>query len=207
MGKSSNWYRRHTNDAYVKKAKAEGKRSRAAFKLTEIMSKHDLLPGSDAVIVDLGCAPGSWCQELAAGKGEKGMVIGVDVLPMEPLSGVQFIQLDFSASASRQKLEEVLSGRKAHLVVSDMAPEMSGNKLVDQASMINLNEITFDFAVNHLRDDGNFLLKTFMGDGFDTFRRDLTGFFRKVKVIKPAASRSASSEIFLLAKSFCGRGK
>ncbi len=205
MGKSSSWYRQHANDAYVKKAKAEGKRSRATFKLTEIMDKYSLCLKKGAVVVDLGCAPGSWCQELSVRKREGGAIIGVDVLPMKPVSGVQFIQADFSASETQRKLEEVLSGAKTDIVLSDMAPEMSGNKLVDQTGMINLNELTLDFTVNHLRRGGDLLLKTFMGEGFNTFRRKLTGCFKTVKVIKPAASRRTSSEMFLLAMNFNGR--
>jgi len=200
--KSSAWFQRHANDPHVKRAQREGKRSRAAFKLSEILERYELLNGRDTVVVDLGCAPGSWCQELTCYCGDGGMVIGVDLLEMRPLPGVRFLQMDFSDMAAHGALEEVLEGRRVDMVVSDMAPELSGNKVVDQARIINLNEMTLGFAVNHLREGGHLLLKTFMGEGFDTFRKELMGWFSSVKTVKPAASRKSSSEIYLLGQAF-----
>lgn len=200
--KTSAWYQRHANDPHVKRAQAEGLRSRAAFKLTEVLDKHQLRIRRDAVIVDLGCAPGSWCEELARRVGETGLVIGVDLLEMQPVSGVRFIQGDFTEAETLAVLAEAVGERRVDMVVSDMAPEMSGNKLVDQARTIGLNDETLGFAVNHLREGGNLLLKTFMGDGFDAFRKEMNGWFASVKVVKPAASRKSSSEIYLLGTGF-----
>ncbi len=200
--KTSAWYHRHANDPHVKRAQKEGKRSRAAFKLTEILEQHALVIKKNAVIVDLGCAPGSWSVELARRVGPGGLVIGIDLLPLKPISGVTLIQADFDSPEGQQQLAEALQGRAVDLVVSDMAPEMSGNKLVDQMRMIGLNEMTLHFARQYLCNGGDILMKTFMGEGYDAFRRDLGSSFRKIKNIKPAASRKSSSEFFLLGKSF-----
>ncbi len=200
--KTSAWFHRHVHDLHVRRAQAEGKRSRAVFKLTEILRKYKLLEKKANVIIDLGCAPGSWSTELAPYAGEGGLVIGVDTLGMQPVGGVHVIRGDFTGSDTLARMEAVLAGRRVDLVVSDMAPEMSGHKLVDQARMMGLNEATLDFAVNHLRPGGHLLLKTFMGGGFDSFRRDMAGWFEDVKIVKPAASRKSSSEIYLLGKGF-----
>jgi len=202
--KTSAWYQRHANDPHVKRAQREGKRSRAAFKLTEILDnqKHDLKVKSNTVVVDLGCAPGSWSVELAKLVGSEGLVIGIDLLPVNPISGVSLIEADFDSPAGQQALADALQGRAIDLVVSDMAPEMSGNKLVDQMRMIGLNEMTLHFAQQYLRPGGDILMKTFMGEGYDVFRRDMGQSFQKIKNIKPAASRKTSSEFFLLGKSF-----
>jgi len=202
--KTSAWFHRHANDAFVKKAQVEGKRSRAAFKLTEILDKHGIQLKADAVVVDLGCAPGSWSSEMAQRIGPEGLVVGIDLLELQPIRGVQLIQADFDSPAGLAQIDAVLQGRKANMVISDMAPEMSGNKLVDQARMMHLNDMTLTFAINHLRQGGNLLLKTFMGDGFDAFRKELSGWFSKVKIVKPAASRKTSAEMFLLAEEFRG---
>ncbi len=200
--KTSAWYQRHVNDPHVRRARAEGKRSRAAFKLTEILNKYNLLERQIHVVVDLGCAPGSWSVELARLIGESGLVVGVDLLEMTPAPGVRFIRGDFTARDTQAELEAALAGRKADMVVSDMAPEMSGNKVVDQARIIGLNDATLSFSVNHLRPGGHLLLKTFMGEGFDAFRREMQGWFARVRVVKPAASRKTSSEIYLLGEGF-----
>lgn len=200
--KTSAWFRRHVHDPHVKRAEAEGRRSRAAFKLKEIMDRHGLHLKPDAVVVDLGCAPGSWCEEVAHRLGKNGLLIGIDLLPVKPIAGATLIQADIASGAGLQAVEAALQGRAVDLVLSDMAPEMSGNKLVDQARMMELNELTLNFAVNHLREGGHMLLKSFMGEGFDTFRRELTGWFRSVRSVKPAASRKESSELFLLAREF-----
>jgi len=200
--KTSAWFQRHVNDPHVRRARVEGKRSRAAFKLTEILDKHHLLPRKAHVMIDLGCAPGSWCTELVARVGDNGLVIGVDMLDMRPVAGVHFVRGDFTTRETLSRVDALLDGRRVDMVVSDMAPEMSGHKLVDQARMIGLNEATLDFAVNHLRPGGHLLLKTFMGEGFDIFRRELAGWFCSVKIIKPAASRKSSSEIYLLGQGY-----
>ena len=200
--KTSAWYQRHANDPHVKRAQREGKRSRAAFKLTEIIDKHQLNIRRDSVIVDLGCAPGSWSVELASRIGPEGLVIGIDLLPLQPISGVCLIQADFDSPEGQQALQEALGGRPVDLVVSDMAPELSGDKLVDQMRMIRLNEMTLHFARQYLRAGGNVLMKTFMGEGYDAFRRDLGSSFKTVKNIKPVASRKTSAEFFLLGRDF-----
>ena len=200
--KTSAWFQRHANDPHVKRAQAEGKRSRAAFKLTEILNHYKLLQRKTHVIVDLGCAPGSWSDELAQRTGECGLVIGVDLLEIQPVAGVHFIQGDFTKAATLDRVEALLAGRRVDMVVSDMAPEMSGNKLVDQARTMGLNDDTLSFAVNHLREGGHLLLKSFMGEGFDAFKREMGGWFASIKVIKPAASRKSSSEIYLLGQQF-----
>jgi len=200
--KTSAWFQRHVHDAHVRRARAEGRRSRAAFKLMEILDRHELHLKPDAVVVDLGCAPGSWCEEVARRLDKNGLLIGIDLLPVEPLAGATLIQADFDSEGGLRAVEAALQGRAVDMVLSDMAPEMSGNKVVDQARMMNLNELTLNFAVNHLRQGGHLLLKTFMGEGFDAFRRELSGWFRTVKAVKPAASRKESSELFLLAREF-----
>ncbi len=200
--KTSAWFQRHANDPHVRRAQAEGKRSRAAFKLTEILNKYNLLERQVHVVVDLGCAPGSWSVELARLIGDGGLVVGVDVLEMTPAPGVRFIRGDFTEGDTRRALEAALEGRAVDMVVSDMAPEMSGHKVVDQARIIGLNETTLSFAVNHLRPGGHLLLKTFMGEGFDAFRREMQGWFGRVRIVKPAASRKTSSEIYLLGEGF-----
>jgi len=200
--RTSAWYARHVSDAFVKKAQKEGKRSRAVFKLTEILDKHGLRLRAEAVVVDLGCAPGSWCQEMSRRIGPQGLLVGIDLLPLSAIAGVRLIQADFTSAEGLKSVQEALSGRSVDLVLSDMAPEMSGNKLVDQARMMGLNDATLTFAVNHLREGGDLLLKSFMGDGYDAFKRELAGWFATVKTVKPEASRKTSGELFLLAQGF-----
>jgi len=200
--KTSAWFQRHANDPHVRQAKREGKRSRAVFKLTEILNHYKLLQREAHAIVDLGCTPGSWSAELVQYVGSDGLVIGVDLLEMQPVTGVHFIQGDFTETATLASVDELLAGRQVDMVVSDMAPEISGNKLVDQARTMGLNDVALDFAVNYLREGGHLLLKSFMGEGFDAFKREMGGWFASVKVVKPAASRKSSSEIYLLGQQF-----
>jgi len=200
--KTTAWFHRHANDPHVKRAKKEGKRSRAVFKLTEILDKHGLNIKKGSVVVDLGCAPGSWSQELVSYVGKDGLIIGIDLLPLQAIEGVTLIQGDFDSPEGQSALKDALQGRAIDVVVSDMAPEMSGNKLVDQMRMIGLNEMTLHFATQHLRPGGHVLMKTFMGEGYDEFRRSLGVAFQKVKNIKPEASRKTSSEFFLLGQGF-----
>jgi len=197
--KTSAWYQRHVQDPHVRRAVREGKRSRAAFKLLEILDRHGLNLRTGNVVVDLGCAPGSWCMELVKRVGRAGCVIGMDLLPVAPIDGVTLIQADFTTDEGRALLKQALSGREIDVVVSDMAPEMSGNKLVDQMRMIGLNELTLEFACRHLRTGGHLLMKTFMGEGYDQLRAMLAAHFERVRHIKPAASRKSSAEFFLLA--------
>jgi len=202
--KTSAWFQRHANDPHVKQAQREGKRSRAVFKLTEILDEHGLIIKKNSVVVDLGCAPGSWSEEVRKRLGPGGMVIGIDLLPLNPIQGVTLIEGDFDSPEGQQKLDVALAGRAIDLVISDIAPEMSGNKLIDQMRMIALNEMTLHFAKQRLRPGGELLMKTFMGEGYDGFRRELGAAFRRIKNIKPAASRKTSSEFFLLARDFKG---
>lgn len=198
--KTSAWFQRHANDAHVKQAQKEGKRSRAVFKLTEIIDGNDLKINKGSVVVDLGCAPGSWSAELVNYVGKEGLVIGIDLLPLSPIEGVTLIQGDFDSPEGQSALADALGGREVDAVVSDMAPEMSGNKIVDQARSIGLNEMTLHFACEHLKKGGSVLMKTFMGDGFDQLRQQMQTHFQIVKIIKPAASRKSSPELFLLGK-------
>lgn len=191
------WLREHLADPYVHRARAEGYRSRAAFKLLEIDGQDRLLkPGM--MVVDLGAAPGSWCQAAVRRVGASGRVIAVDLLPMEPLVGVDFIQGDFREAAILEKLEARLGNIQVDLVLSDMAPNMSGVGVSDQARSIHLAELTLDFARAHLKSGGNMLVKLFHGSGFEQFRRPMADAFSTVAVRKPRASRDRSSEVYLL---------
>ena len=205
--KTSAWFQRHANDPHVKRAQREGKRSRTAFKLTEILDEHGLNISPGSVVVDLGCAPGSWSVELARRVGPEGLVIGIDLLEVQPIPGVTLIRADFDSPEGQQALATALQGRDVDFVVSDMAPEMSGNKLVDQMRMIGLNEMTLHFARQYLRSGGALLMKTFMGEGYDAFRRELGKSFCRIKNIKPAASRKTSAEFFLLGLEFRGNAR
>lgn len=193
------WITEHVNDAWVQRARAGGWRSRAAFKLAEIDDKEKLLrPGM--TVVDLGSAPGSWSQVAARRVAPDGRLVALDLLPMEPLHGVEFIQGDFREDAVLQALTNMLGGRLVDLVLSDMAPNMSGIGMVDQARVMVLAELTLDFCALHLKPGGDMLVKTFQGDGFMEFRRALQRQFETLKMKKPAASRSRSAEIYLLAR-------
>ncbi len=200
--KTSVWFQRHANDPHVRRARREGKRSRAVFKLTEIIDKYGLLQRQTHVIIDLGCAPGSWSAELVRYAGTRGLIIGVDLLDMQPLGGVHFIRGDFTEAGTLACVDEMLAGQRVDMVVSDMAPEMSGHKMIDQARTLGLNDAALDFAVNHLREGGYLLLKSFMGEGFDAFKQEMGGWFASIKVVKPAASRKSSSEVYLLGQGF-----
>lgn len=191
------WLHEHVTDPYVQRARAEGYRSRAAFKLLEIDEQDRLLkPGM--MVVDLGAAPGSWCQVAARRVGASGGVIALDLLSMEPLAGVDFIQGDFREVEILEKLEARLGKNQVDLVLSDMAPNMSGVGVSDQARSIHLAELTLDFAVAHLKPGGNMLVKLFHGSGFEQFRRPMADAFAAVAVRKPRASRDRSSEVYLL---------
>lgn len=199
MSKSSRrWLREHFSDTYVKKAQHEGYRSRAVYKLQELQERDKLFrPGMK--IVDLGAAPGGWSQLLTEYVGKKGRIIALDILPMEPIEGVEFIQADFSEEKSVQDLLE-LAGGKVDWVISDIAPNLSGLDSVDQPRSIYLAELALDFALQVLTENGGFLVKVFQGDGFDGFLKQVRQNFKKVVIRKPKASRDRSKEVYLLAR-------
>jgi 23S rRNA (uridine2552-2'-O)-methyltransferase len=201
---SQRWLKEHFSDPYVKKAQAEGLRSRAAYKLEELVERDRLLkPGM--VVVDLGAAPGGWSQWVrqALGDGTKadpGRVIALDILEMPTLAGVEFLHGDFREDAVLSQLEAMLGGKPVDLVLSDMAPNKSGMDAVDQPRMMHLAELAMDFADHHLRADGTFLIKLFQGTGFDQYVRELRRRYAKVAIRKPAASRKRSPEVYALAQ-------
>jgi 23S rRNA (uridine2552-2'-O)-methyltransferase len=200
--KSSNrWMQEHFDDEYVKMAKVKGYRSRAVFKLSEIQDRDKVItPGMN--VVDLGAAPGGWSQFARQIIGKKNKLIALDILPMEPLEGVDFIQGDFRESAVLDQLHAILDGMPINLVMSDMAPNMSGNKGIDQPCSIYLGELALDTAKTVLTKDGTFLVKLFQGEGFEKFHHDVQKFFSKVSIRKPKASRPRSNEVYILAKGF-----
>jgi 23S rRNA (uridine2552-2'-O)-methyltransferase len=193
------WMQEHVADAYVKRARAEGMRSRASYKLEQIADR-DRLFAPGMLVVDLGAAPGGWSQVAAQRIAPAGRLIALDVLDMPALPGVSFIRGDFRDAEAVAALERALAGRKADLVLSDMAPNLSGIAATDQARALELAHLALDFAVNHLKPQGNFLVKVFQGAGVDEFVRVLRRQFRTVAVRKPEASRSRSREVFVLAK-------
>ncbi len=195
------WMREHINDPFVQKAKAEGYRSRAAYKLLELDKKDRLLlPGQ--LLVDLGAAPGSWSQVALAKLGSKGRVVAVDLLPMESLPGVHFVQGDFREQEVLDALLLAMSGRKADLVISDLAPNISGIGVSDQARSMQLCELALEFARQCLKPGGSLLVKVFQGAGFTEFLAGMRKSFVKVGSRKPEASRGRSSEMYLLGKGF-----
>ena len=196
---SKAWMHEHVTDPYVRRAKQEGYRSRSAYKLIEVLEK-DKLVRLGMTVVDLGAAPGGWSQVLAPLVGSAGRVIALDVLEMAPVEGVAFIRGDFSETATLERLEKELSGRHIDLVISDMAPNISGVGLVDQARSVGLAELALEFARDRLKPGGSFLVKMFQGSGIDEFRKQLAESFTTVAVRKPKASRDRSSELYLLAK-------
>jgi 23S rRNA (uridine2552-2'-O)-methyltransferase len=196
---SKQWMMEHVNDVYVQRAKAEGYRSRAAYKLIEVAARDKLLkPGM--VVVDLGAAPGGWSQVAAAKTGTGGRVIAVDLLPMGSLRNVTFLQGDFRDEAVAQALERELAGRPIDLVLSDMSPNISGIALSDQARAMHLAELALEFAVKHLKPGGSLLVKVFQGSGFQEFLREMRSCFMRVMTRKPEASRGRSNELYLLGK-------
>lgn len=193
------WVHDHLNDPYVQRAQADGYRARAAYKLTEIDERDHLLrPG--AVVVNLGAAPGSWCQIAVKRCGPKGRVLALDLLPMEAVAGVNFLLGDFTEDAVLEEFERRLDGARVDVVLSDMAPNLSGVATVDQARSIHLCELALDFAVRHLKPGGQFLVKVFQGEGFMAFRQQMESAFASVQVRKPKASRDRSAEVYLLGK-------
>lgn len=200
---SKRWLNEHHTDEYVKRAREEGYVSRAAYKLLELDEKDQLFkPGM--TVVDLGCAPGGWCQVVREKIGQNGQIIGVDLLDMKPVAGVEFIRGDFTDQQVLDKLLETIANREVDLVISDMAPNISGNKSVDQPRSVYLLELALDCAYKLLSKKGSFLAKVFQGEGVDALMADMKKHFKSVKIRKPKASRSRSSEIYILATEFIG---
>ncbi|MEN3111757.1 RlmE family RNA methyltransferase [Uliginosibacterium paludis] len=194
---SKSWMQEHVNDPWVQKAKVAGYRARAAFKLIEIDRKDRLIrPGM--VVVDLGSAPGSWSQIAAPLVKPGGQAFALDILPMEPVPDVCFLQGDFREDSVLAEFEKMLAGRAVDLVLSDMAPNMSGNAVSDDGRMMYLAELALEFSRSHLRPGGNMLIKVFQGAGFMEFRAEMQKTFRSVVSRKPEASRDRSAEVYLL---------
>ena len=194
---SKAWMHEHVNDEFVKRAQRDGYRARAAYKLMEIDDQDHLIkPGM--TIVDLGATPGSWSQVAMQRLKGKGRCIALDLLEMNAIPGVDFIQGDFREDAVLKQLEEVLAGREVDLVIADMAPNMSGINLVDQANATYLTELALEFSIKWLKPGGNFLVKVFIGAGFDDVVKNMRAHFEKVATRKPKASRDRSSEVYLL---------
>lgn len=197
--KSKAWLHEHVNDPYVQRAKKEGWRSRAVFKLKEIDEKDQLLkPGM--TVVDLGAAPGSWCQYAIRRIQPAGRLIALDLLEFAPIPGVEVIQGDFRDPAVLERLESALAGRQVDLVLSDMAPNLTGIAATDSALVLELAELTLDFARQHLKPGGDMLVKVFQGAGFMAFRQAIQAQFATLLTRKPAASRDRSAELYLLAR-------
>lgn len=194
---SKAWMKEHVSDFFVKQARKDGYRSRAAYKLLEITERDHILK-SGMTVVDLGAAPGSWSQVASQKVAPKGRVIALDILEMLPLPGVEFIQGDFMEEIALSELRKQLDGHQPDLVISDMAPNMSGIAVSDQARSMYLAELAFAFAMEQLNYSGNFLVKVFQGRDFDQFLRDMRAGFKNVAIRKPKASRDRSNELYLL---------
>jgi len=193
------WMHRHVTDHWVQEAQRLGYRSRSAFKLIELADKDKLFrPGM--TVVDLGAAPGSWCQVLRERLGPSARIVALDLLPMDPVPGVHIVQADFREDAGVAELAKVLAGRKADLVLSDLAPNLSGVESADQARSVYLGELALEFAAQWLQPGGDLVVKAFQGEGFPEFQRAMQGRFGKVYTRKPKASRDRSREVYLVGK-------
>ena len=200
---SGSWLQEHVNDPYVKQARQEGYRSRASYKLIQLNEKDRLIrPGM--LVVDLGCAPGGWSQVAGRLVGAKGKVVASDILPMEPLKNVDFIQGDFTEEAVLNQILARLEGRKPDLILCDIAPNISGIDVADQASSIYLVELALDMARQVLKPKGDFVAKVFQGAGSEAYLKELRSSFEKLMIRKPAASRPRSREVYVVAKGFKG---
>ncbi len=201
---SANWLQEHFNDPYVKQSQQQGYRCRAAYKLLEIQHKDKLIkPGM--TVVDLGSAPGGWSQVARQFTGLKGKIVALDILAMDQLAQVEFIQGDFREAAVLEKLLQTLNNKAVDLVISDMAPNISGNRAVDQPRSVYLIELAIDLADQVLKPDGDLLMKVFQGEGFQNILAELRKRYRKVITRKPDASRARSTEVYLLARGFKDR--
>ncbi|MGL5286526.1 23S rRNA Um-2552 2'-O-methyltransferase [Aeromonas sp. RU39B] len=198
---STRWLKEHFDDQYVKKAQQMGLRSRAVFKLEEIQGKDRLLR-SGMTVVDLGAAPGGWSQYSVEQVGDQGRVIACDILPMDPIVGVDFLQGDFREDTVLSALLERVGPDKVDVVMSDMAPNMSGTQQVDQARSMYLVELALDMCHQVLRSDGSFVVKVFQGEGFDSYLDEIRKIFKSVKIRKPDSSRSRSREVYIVASGF-----
>lgn len=195
------WLVRQDKDPFVKLAKAQGYRSRASFKLLELQQKYHLFkPGMN--IIDLGAAPGGWSQVVQTIVGKTGHIIALDLLPIAPIENVTLLQGDFTQEATYMSLQAIVNDKKVDWVISDMAPNMSGTWVVDQAKAMYLVECALDFAQRTLKSEGGFLVKSFQGEGFESILKNLRSCFKKVAIKKPKASRSESKEIYLLATGY-----
>jgi len=200
---SDRWLKEHFDDVWVKKSQEDGYRSRASYKLVELDKKDKLFrPGQ--LVVDLGAAPGGWSQVAVERVGDKGVVIASDILPMDPIAGVDFVQGDFTEDEVFERLLELLGDRQADVVISDMAPNMSGMAAVDIPRAMGLVELALDMARQVLRPGGVFVAKVFQGEGFDALLADMRGSFKTVVSRKPDSSRARSREIYLVGKGFKG---
>lgn len=197
--KSKQWMHEHVNDPYVQLAQKEGWRSRAAFKLKEIDAKDHLLK-TGMTVVDLGATPGSWCQYVIQRIRPGGHLVALDLLDFDPLPDVEFIRGDFREDEVLERLKSALAGRQVDLVLSDMAPNMTGIAATDSAQVLHLAELTLDFARQHLKPGGDLLVKVFQGAGFMELRKDIQALFDTLQTRKPAASRDRSAELYLLAR-------
>ena len=194
---SKRWLQEHHQDEYVLKARAQGYRSRAVFKLAEIQQKDHVLKAGQLVL-DLGAAPGSWSEYASTIIGDQGKIIALDLLPLEPIAGVTFLQGDFTEQETLDRLLALIGDRRCDLVLSDMAPNLSGMESVDQPRSIYLAELAFDLAENFLNSTGVFVVKLFQGAGSEELISSFRRRFRSVKLRKPDASRSRSSEIYAI---------
>ena len=201
--KDKAWLHRHETDPYVQKARAEGYRSRSVYKLLEMHERFNLFARGQTV-VDLGAAPGGWSQVASRLVGESGRVIATDILEMDPIAGVDFVCGDFAEEAVVQRIEHLIAGAVVAVVISDMAPNLSGVKAIDQPRSMCLVDLAIDLASNILKPGGSLVVKCFEGEGIQTVRDQVKGAFGKVRNFKPAASRGKSREIYLLAEGFKG---
>jgi 23S rRNA (uridine2552-2'-O)-methyltransferase len=195
------WMHEHVTDPYVQLAQRRGYRSRAAFKLLEL-DERDRFLQAGITVVDLGSAPGSWSQVLRERLGSRGTIVATDILPMDGVAGVQFVQADFTTPEGLAAVEAALDGRRADLVLSDMAPNLSGIDAVDQARSVHLAELALDFAATHLGPGGDLVMKVFQGTGLAELERTVRSRFAKLWLRKPKASRDRSRELFLVARGF-----
>lgn len=199
QAKTRVWHHKHVNDFYVRQSVEQGYRSRAAYKLMEIDDQDHLLrPGM--VLVDLGCAPGGWCQVAVERMKGQGNIVGIDLLEMTGMNHLTFIQADFTEDEGLHQMQAALAGKAVDLVLSDMAPNITGVIHTDQARSYQLAELALEFAAQHLQLDGAFLVKVFQGAGFEDYMKAMRGVFRKVAARKPDASRDRSREVYLLGR-------
>ena len=206
MAKSKNrtWIKQHVKDPYVMQSQRDGYRSRASYKLLEIVEKERLIR-SGMTVVDLGSAPGGWSQVASRLVGHNGAVVAVDILPMNPIAGVSFIQGDFTEESVLQQLLNKIGNKPVDLVISDMAPNLTGMKAVDQPAVVYLAELAVDLAQQVLKENGIFIAKLFQGEGFDEFVRNTRTVFNTISLKKPDASRAKSREVYLLARGLRSR--